>query len=281
MILVEKACLRDIKKIKRFLEGTASTNFYSEFKESVFFYILKKNCFLISLNGKMKGAVIIKKSANILFYIPAASSKCLSFFSLMFILKKYFNLQGFYMDIKYKKLNLNSYRKYFSFNLVNNYKLMHRSLCIPFDEIATKTSQARIRKLQVGKDEGLRVILQNDIFGNTTGRRDLTIDEVLMEEKKQGFLANMCFILEIGDTPSGYGQIVILENGYSLVNFGIISQYRGCGFGHYFLNCILKECWNAGIKNLYLSVDNENKEALALYVKAHFEELSNTVRIIL
>ena len=96
-------------------------------------------------------------------------------------------------------------------------------------------------------------MLQNVIFGNIEGRRDLTIQEVLFEEKKQGFLADMCYILEINKIPSGYGQIVALEKGYSLVNFGITSQFRGFGYGYYFLSYILEECRLSGIKDLYLS----------------------------
>jgi ribosomal protein S18 acetylase RimI-like enzyme len=130
-----------------------------------------------------------------------------------------------------------------------------------------------VRRMVINKEEPVRVKLQNNIFGNAQGRRELTLLEVYSEERKSSFLKEMCFILDVHGEPGGYGQILISDDEYYLVNFGVINEYRSKGYGLYFLSKIIENCSLSGINHLNLCVDNDNTPAINLYKKLGFKEL--------
>ncbi|WP_443110822.1 GNAT family N-acetyltransferase [Caloramator sp. mosi_1] len=55
------------------------------------------------------------------------------------------------------------------------------------------------------------------------------------------FLKDYCYVLYKNHMPIGYGQIIKDRSLYYLVNFGIIEEFRGMGFGYIFLNYILND----------------------------------------
>ncbi|WP_166636347.1 GNAT family N-acetyltransferase [Fonticella tunisiensis] len=225
------------------------------------------------------GIVFINTSIREIYYLPVTNQ--IYFFSLMHILKKNFNLEGYIFKFTYKNgIKIDTYRKYFKFNIISNIKNMQCDIG-KLNNIYSFPDDIRVRKLDISrKDEiYLRLELQNKVFGGKNGRQNLTIDEVIEEQKNPRFLRNMCFVLEINSVPAGYGQILIIDNLYHLVNFGVIPEFRRKGYGYYFLLGIIEECKKYEIEELYLTVDNMNHSAVNLYKKIGFKEIFNQAKI--
>lgn len=256
-----------------------SFSYFSEFKEGIIKYLITRQCYYIIKNDLITGLLLFKRKSREIFYIPTAKNN-ISLFRLIYILNNNFNITGYTLPIRHNKLNPKLYKNYLPVDIVENYKYMCvdtnkcilNSLNINGDVIA--------RRMVIGKEEPIRVKLQNNIFGNIEGRRELTILEVYNEESKNTFLKDMCFILDIDGNPGGYGQILIIDGEYYLVNFGIIKDYRNNGLGLYFLSEIIHNCSLFGIKYLYLCVDNENIPAVKLYEKIGFKELYNKFNVV-
>jgi ribosomal protein S18 acetylase RimI-like enzyme len=237
-----------------------------------------RQCYYFVKNDSIVGLLFINRKRREIIYIPIIRES-LSLFRLVYILNNNFTLKGYTLSIKHKKLNLKLYKGYFPVDIFENYKYMYlntreydyNSLDIPED--------ISVRRMVINKEEPIRVKLQNNIFGNAAGRRELTLIEVFSEERKGNFLKDMCFILDIKGNPGGYGQILIVDEEYYLVNFGVTTEYRNKGYGGYFLSQIINSCNLSGIEHLNLCVDNDNIPAVNLYRKLGFKELYNKFSI--
>lgn len=278
MLKVYNAQIKDILIIKNILNTSFdNANFFSEFNESILKYILRKNCFLVYDNLKLQCILFFKNNEEV-FVIPAYDS--FSFFKFLYVLKKFFNIKEYRLNIKYKKLNINFYKKYFNLKIKEDYLCLFLDIINKRDEKITD-DDLHVRKMKIGLEEEIRVKLQNDIFSNIKGRKELTINEVIYEERSSKFLKDMCFILEYKGIPAGYGQIIRNQNDLYLVNFGIIKEYQGRGFGYFFLDKIISFCKDEGIDKLYLTVDKNNKKAVNLYLKYGFKLLNGNASLIL
>ncbi len=133
-----------------------------------------------------------------------------------------------------------------------------------------------IRKLQIGKDEILRCNIQNDIFAQWN-RRPLSLDDIHADMSQDYFLEDLCFWGLVNNEYVGYGQIIFNRNMYTIVNFGIVSKYRGLGLSKLLLNEIIIAAKNYGIKDLYIRVDSDNVKAINLYRWIGFKETNKIV----
>jgi hypothetical protein len=240
MISVRNAGIADyimiIKSVRKLRNN--EYNYYSDFKDCILGYILKKECFIIFKNDIRTGILFINNSTRDILYVPNEKSS-LSFFRFSYILNKYFTLEGYRLSLKYQKINVDNFKKYFHVDIVEDYKHMHLSVK-PIINTGTNSDESlNVRILELYKEEPIRVMLQNEIFGELKGRIDLTLGEVYEEERKNSFLKDMCFILSVNESQAGYGQIIFMEDMYYLVNFGIIPEYRSKGYGNYFLSQII------------------------------------------
>lgn len=254
-------------------------SYYSDFNEGLFKYIISKQCYFFIKNELVAGLLIVNKKDKEIHYIPVAKND-ISLFRLIYTLNNNFILKGYTLSINHKNLNPMLYKKYFSINIFENYKYMYLDTNKIVENTLNKNENLFFRKMLINKEEPLRVMLQNNIFGNSAGRRELTLLEVYNEESRRSFLRDMCFILEVEGKPGGYGQILITNGEYYLVNFGIISEYRNKGYGIYFLSQIIQSCYLSGIEGLNLCVDNNNEPAVKLYKKLGFKECYNKFNII-
>jgi GNAT superfamily N-acetyltransferase len=282
MYLVRKAKVADLAIIKKAMYGIDNEkhNFYSDPVKSVFLHLIRRNCYLLIKKGITQGVIISKTSSKEVFYYPYLNRE-ISFPSLLLVLKKNLNLRGFRLLLNYKNIDINTVKEYFGINVISNFKYMYLKL----DQSINLTKQDntnfnfKIRRAILNVDEGVRVVLQNRIFGDVRGRKELTLDEVSNEAKDSKFIKDLCFILEIDNVPSGYGQILLINGRYILVNFGIIPEYRGMGYSYIFIEEIISKCISYGIEELFLSVDNINKKALGLYKNVGFQQINNTAVI--
>lgn len=133
-----------------------------------------------------------------------------------------------------------------------------------------------LRKLEAGKDELLRCHLQNDIFSQVN-RRPLNLEDIFADMAQDYYLNNLCFFGMINNEYIGYGQIIFNRNMYTIVNFGIISKYRGLGLSKLLLNEIILEAKKYGINDLYIRVDSDNIKAINLYKGIGFKDLNKIV----
>lgn len=278
MIKIKHARLFQIFKLKRLLTNSknSNVNFYSDFKGSLLNQSLRGNVYYIDKNQKFAGVIIINNKFKELYYIPSVED--FSIYKILNLLINKFDLENYKFSLIYKKINAEELKKYFSINITENLIYMRKVNCLDLVNL-TENKQLSIRNMKIGREEALRAELQNTIFNNNKNRSLLTIDEVFIEERNPKFLKDFCFILEVQNTPAGYGQIILAKNQFFLVNFGIIPEYRNNGYGYYFLNKIIQVCSRRGIKTLYLSVDVNNPYAISLYKKMGFNEVYNTMTI--
>lgn len=143
-----------------------------------------------------------------------------------------------------------------------------------YEKINTKDKiKFSLKKLESGKDELLRCKLQNDIFSQVN-RRPLNLEDIFADMAQDYYLNNLCFFGMINNEYIGYGQIIFNRSMYTIVNFGIISKYRGLGLSKLLLNEIIIEAKNYGINDLYIRVDSDNIKAINLYKGIGFKEIN-------
>jgi len=130
-----------------------------------------------------------------------------------------------------------------------------------------------LKKLNVGKDEKLRCDIQNDIFSQLN-RKPLTVDDIYADMTQDYFLKDLSFFGMINNEYIGYGQIIFNRNMYTIVNFGIVTKYRGLGLSKILLSEIINKARGDGIKELYIRVDPDNTKAINLYKGIGFKEVN-------
>lgn len=281
MVKILRVKLTDLINVYRIIHSGKNEifSYFSDFRGGILKCILTYQCFYIIKNDSASGLLLLNRNKKEALYIPAAKND-LSLFRLIYTVSNNLNLKGYTLSIRHNSLNPKLYKNYLPVNITENYKYM----CIDINENNSNSinihEKASVRKMVIGREEPIRVKLQNDIFGNIEGRRELSIIEVYNEESKSTFLKDMCFILDIEGDPAGYGQILIIEGEYYLVNFGVTNKYRNRGLGRYFLSEIIYRCCLFGINHLYLCVDNDNLPAINLYAKIGFKELYNKFDIV-
>lgn len=120
-----------------------------------------------------------------------------------------------------------------------------------------------------GKDEILRCDIQNDIF-EQWNRLPLTTEDIYADMAQDYYINELCILAILNNEYIGYGQIIYNRSMFTIVNFGIVSKYRGLRFGNLFLNEMIEYAKNYGIENLYIRVDSDNIKAINLYRKIGF-----------
>ena len=157
----------------------------------------------------------------------------------------------------------------------NNYILNYNR-----EKLMTKLLSNKIdfsfRKFIKGKDEKLRCELQNDIF-NKWNRMPLNVGDIYADMAQDYYLDEFSFLGVLNKTPIGYGQIIFNRNMYTIVNFGIISNFRSLGLGRIFLNEIINSAKVNKINDLYIRVDSENIAAINLYKSIGFKEETKVI----
>jgi len=281
MITVKRAGLGSYKLIKNSLKSfnSSSYKFYSEFDGPFILYILKKECWLIMNDSTLLGIIFTSPVKEQIYYVPV-SKKQLSFMAIAFLIRKYTHSSGYTLKLTYSSASFKAASQYLKVKPVTNLKHMKCNISSSHILNPVLPQGVEIHTMKKG-EEGIRADLQNSIFGDNKNRIPITVDEVIGEKKLKGYIDTMCYILKVNGIPAGYGQIMIIDNVYSLINFGIIPSHRGYGYGDAFLKYILYKCESAGIESLHLTVDNNNPPAIALYKKNGFIELYNTADLII
>lgn len=280
MFYIKKARMKDLPFIRHIIKifNSKKSRVYSIYKGSITLLLLKGKIYIIDSNKGVAGIFIIDNDKKEISYIPKSDNQ-ISFFRILYIIEKKLGLCGYTLSVDYKGEAIREYLKYFNIEVIKDVKVMQ----LNFNSYDIKNFKIPdniiIKRMKLGEEEPLRVELQNQIFSHIKNRKNITINQVLAEEKNPDFIEDMCFILYVNKTPSGYGQILISNNKFYLVNFGVIPKLRGMNYGLYFIYSIFKLCIESDIKSLYLAVDNSNFSAIELYKRVGFIENQNSAII--
>lgn len=155
------------------------------------------------------------------------------------------------------------------FNLIKNINLMKKKIGTT-DILFNVSKSISFKEFKIGVDEKLRCLIQNDIFYNID-RVPLKVSDIYLEEKQDYYINKFSKFIYYKDEPIGYGQIIRKNSTFLLVNFGIISKFRGKGFGKILLEYLCYECNKENIEELYIQVGTDNFRAIRLYNKCKFK----------
>ena len=133
------------------------------------------------------------------------------------------------------------------------------------------------RHLKEGEDEELRCKIQNSVFYDEN-RVPLDTEDISYEEDEEYYINNFgVFIYNNNGQPMGYGQIILSNGLYTIVNLGILDTYRQQGYGELLVKYLVEFCYNNSINNIYIRVEKKNTKALSLYNKIGFREIKSII----
>ncbi|MGL5647401.1 MAG: GNAT family N-acetyltransferase [Clostridium sp.] len=233
-------------------------------------YILKKNFYFVKYDEKYIGYIWIEKISlneyRILdMYILLDYIKFFKINELSKLNKKVLIYEGIEDYENISLLKNNSFYKMKSVNLLR--KVLHITNITTVEDISFK-------KFKINEDEELRAYLQNNIF-YSVDRIPINKLDIKFEQSTINYINDFSIFEYIGNIPIGYAQIIKRNNKYILVNFGVLKEFRGKGFGKILLNYMCKLAKKNNINNLYIYVDSKNYVALKLYQTFGFEFFGN------
>lgn len=121
-----------------------------------------------------------------------------------------------------------------------------------------------------GKQEDIRCKIQNSVFKNDS-RIPLTIDDIYFDEVQNYYFEEGAILVKRNDEYIGYGQIINTGSVPTIVNVGILEEYRGRGYGKKLILHLLKVLKSKGFEDVNLRVASDNYIALNLYNKLDFK----------
>ena len=116
-----------------------------------------------------------------------------------------------------------------------------------------------IEKVVLNRDEELRCKLQNSIFSAST-RVPLEVEDIENDIEQDYYIKDLSLFIKVNNIAIGYGQIIYNRDMYTVVNFGILKEFRNYGFGKVLLNHLIQSAKNKNICNLYIRVEETNEE---------------------
>jgi ribosomal protein S18 acetylase RimI-like enzyme len=133
------------------------------------------------------------------------------------------------------------------------------------------------REFIKGKDENLRCSIQNQVFEDEN-RTPVSIHDIYFDESQNYYLETGAVFLYQGLKCIGYGQIIIEKNCPYIVNVGVLSEFRGLGYGRILMYHLLNIISENDFSEVRLKVKNSNYKALNLYKGLGFTERSEIVK---
>lgn len=282
MVFLEKLSFFNIEHFRRLYNTSedayvSEKNFFEIYDEESFIikYIIRKQIKLFKVKNEYVGYIWYEYPSNQGFsniydiylkdeYIDFISSRILSFFNISaFRFDMLSNSKASYIM---KKLN---------FNINSKHILMKLNTKNQKDEFSQ--NNCAFRHFKEGKDEELRCSIQNSVF-NEKNRIPLTVEDIYREEEEDYYLSNYgVFIYNTEGQVVGYGQVILNNGLYTIVNIGILQRYRQNGYGEMLVRYLINLCYKNSIKHVYIKVEKNNQNALSLYTKIGFKEYQSFI----
>ncbi|MCE5219722.1 MAG: GNAT family N-acetyltransferase [Clostridium sp.] len=282
MVFFEKLSLFNIEHFRKLYNKNENAyicdkSFFDIYDEESFImkYIIRKQIKLFKVKNEYVGYIWYECPSNQGFsniyaiylkdeYIELLNSKILSFF----------NINNFKFDMSanskasriMKKLNFN----------VNSKNILMKMKTINFNNKFNE-NKVIFKHFKEGQDEELRCKIQNLVF-NEKNRIPITVGDICCEQNEEYYIKNFgVFICKDNGQAMGYGQIIFNKGTYTIVNLGILSEYRNQGYGEMLVKYLIELCFKNSIQNVYIRVDKNNHKALSLYNKIGFREYESFI----
>jgi ribosomal protein S18 acetylase RimI-like enzyme len=282
MVFLEKLSLFNMNHFRKLYNRSEDAyicdrSFFEIYDEESFLikYIIRKQIKLFKVKNQYVGYIWYQNPSDSGFsniysiylkdeYIHLLNSRILSFFNInTFRFDMLANSKASYIM---KKLN---------FDVNSNNILMKMrtsSLNNSFGE-----ERVFFKHFKEGQDEALRCKIQNSVF-NEKNRIPLSVEDIYREEEEDYYIKDFgVFICNSDGRAVGYGQIIFNKGLYTIVNLGILSEYRKHGYGELLVRYLIDLCYRNSIKTIYIRVEKNNFKALSLYNKVGFKEYQSFV----
>ena len=277
MVSIEKLNGKNITYFKTLSEEANKVmeyrlDFFSSYNEKSFFskHLIRKMMNLIKYNDKYIGYIWVKYSSNKVIYIQD-----------IYVKHEYINYirDGFLLLLRGNSFVYEAIENEYSKDLVNAIGMtkVRETFLLSLD---TRYPRERVdyklkyKKFKINEDERLRCKIQNKVFRNYV-RVPITPSDIRYDEKQKYYLKDLCIFAFLNNNPIGYGQIIFDRGVYSIVNFGVLYEERGKGYGKEFLNKLIDLAKENSIKEVNIRVDSSNKIARNLYERVGFDEESS------
>lgn len=278
MVHYEKVNRDNFYNLRELLKESLIYNSYKkrvdEFFTQLNFFkkiLFNKNIILAKLDDNYIGYIWYElKSLDTVvlndIYIKDSFIKYLNLNNIRYFKDKIIVYQGFEDILTKLILEKNDFSK------VKTTKLMKKIISsnIPIE----KNENLSIRNFRKNIDEKIRCTIQNNIF-NGNDRIPLKVKDIKYEETQEYYINDLCMFLIKDNKEIGYCQVVFHKNMYMIVNFGIIDEFRGHGYGKYLLSSVLNELYKKSILDVYIRVDLNNFKAFNLYESIGFNYVGN------
>lgn len=130
-------------------------------------------------------------------------------------------------------------------------------------------------KLEKGENENIRCDLQNAAFYSNK-RTPLRSRDVRYEMSRKCYISELSYFIKQNDEHLGYGQILFLDNKYTISNFCIKPLHQGKGIGTILLKFLLYKAKEFGLEEIYIKVKSDNLIACRLYESIGFKTFEKT-----
>ena len=295
MVLLEKLSNSNFEKFRELsLERISVENYDKDFfayyeKEKFFFKIFfKKFVKLFVYNGEIIGYIWYEVPVEIpiriwSLYVKEEYLECLD----ESILKSFNNTILTYetqddktnnimlKNLGFKKVNpsvlmnikVNSFSKQYYIDklfssIENDISILEKFIYFTNEKYDNLVITTEIMKKN--EEEQLRCDIQNSVFFNED-RSPLQLEDIENDIKQDYYIDDLSMFVKINNIAIGYGQVIYNRGMYTVVNFGIINEFRGYGFGKILLCSLIKACKEMDILDLYIRVEENNISALKLY----------------
>lgn len=282
MVFMENLSLFNIKYFKKLYNK--SENAY--ICDKSFFEIYDKESFIIKyiLRKQIKLFKVDNDYVGYIWY-ELPSDESFSNIYALYVKEEYINL--LHSDILVN-LNISTFKfdmlatskacnvmKKLNFNVNSNNILMKMQTTTY--NINSNANKVIFKHFKENADEELRCIIQNSVF-NDKNRIPLCAGDIRCEEDDEYYKKDFSvFICNEDGQTMGYGQIICVNKLNTIVNLGILDEYRKHGYGEMLVKYLIQLCHKHSIQNVYIRVDKNNIKALSLYKKIGFEEYESFI----
>jgi ribosomal protein S18 acetylase RimI-like enzyme len=174
-------------------------------------------------------------------------------------------------SLKIKSMMLyNCEKNYKNFKILSEMGFVQREGVYDMDvqlapwRIIENISDLVFEQFEKGKHEEIRCKIQNEVFKNDS-RIPLTKDDIYYDEVQSYYFEKGSILLKKNDNYIGYGQIIFSEKIPTIVNVGLLKDFRNMGYGRILMLYLLKILDEHGFKEVRLRVSTDNYAALKLY----------------
>lgn len=129
----------------------------------------------------------------------------------------------------------------------------------------------KIEIFEENTHEEIRCNIQNSVFHNEN-RTPLTLKDIYMEEEQDYYIPDAGMFVKKGDEYIGYGQIIENDGIATIVNIGILSDYRGNGYSKFLIDNLLAKSMELNFKTIKIRTHKYNTVALNLYKSMGFKK---------